>query len=117
MSAGALRRSNLHRPDALPVEPLNQRHELRVAEPYLRAPGRRPAEVRVLQPLSEQTKSRPVPPDNFDSIRSLRAEHEKRPAERVGASITHQRNESVWPLAEIHRARSQEHARTGRHHA
>jgi hypothetical protein len=36
MSAGAPRRSNFHRADALPVEPLDQRHKLRVAEPYLR---------------------------------------------------------------------------------
>ena len=72
--------------------------------------------MRSLQTLGEQTKPRPIPPDDLDSIRSLRAENEKRPAERVGASITHQRNEPVWPLAEIYSARPQEHPRAGRHH-
>jgi hypothetical protein len=72
--------------------------------------------MRSLQTLGEQTKPRPIPPDDLDPIRSLRAENEKRPAERVGASITHQRNEPVWPLAEIYSARPQEHPRAGRHH-
>ena len=36
-STGALRRLNFHRPDALPVETFNERHELRVAQSYLSA--------------------------------------------------------------------------------
>jgi hypothetical protein len=46
--ASALRRLNFHRPDALPVEAFNKRHELRMAQPYLSAARRRPDKVRLL---------------------------------------------------------------------
>jgi hypothetical protein len=67
-SAGALRRQNLHRPDALPVETFNQRHQLRVAQPDLGAAQRRPDEMRMFETLGEQAQARAVEPDDLDPV-------------------------------------------------
>ena len=117
MSAGALRRPRVHRANPLPIQSFHQRHDLRVTQTDFVASRRRPAEMRALKALREQTKTRTVPPNNFYSIGSFRPENIQRAVERIGSGVADQRNQSFRTFPKIHRRRSQQHPRALRDHA
>ncbi len=109
ISAGAPRRPHVHRANPLPIQPFDQRHDLRVTQTNLVASRRRPAEMRAFETLREKTKTRTVPPNNLYSIGSFRPENIQRAVKRIGPGVSNQRNESFWAFAKINRGRSQQH--------
>ena len=70
---------------ARPVHPVDERGELRGRQPHHAVADRRPAERALLEPLPEQHQAGPVPGQNLQPVRPLRAEDEDRPRERIAA--------------------------------
>ena len=72
-----------HGANPLPVHAIDQSKQLGMVElhPMLTNPW--PDKVRLLQPLAVQDDARAIPPDDFDTIRSLGPEDVKRSAERI----------------------------------
>lgn len=81
------RRFHHHWTHPLPVQALQQRHQLGVVELHPDRPDPRPAERRLLEPLGKEADPAPILPDNLDPVRPLRPEHVKRPAERISTPI------------------------------
>jgi len=121
MSAGALRR-----PARPPREPasnpvFHQRHDLRVTQTDFVASRRRPAEMRALKALREQTKTRTVPPNIFIlSARFARKTYREPSNGSAPASRTRETNpsgpfrKSTPPLATAPRALRDHASRTAR---
>ena len=56
----------------------------------------------LLEPLPEQHQPGPVPGQDFQSVRSLRAEHKNRPGERIMPQpLAHQGDETIGTFAEV----------------
>jgi hypothetical protein len=63
-----------------------------------------PAELAVLQSLGEEAHARAVPEDQLDAISPLRAKDINRAVEGIALHrLTHQRRETLRPLAEVDR--------------
>ena len=62
-------------------------------------PDPRPTEREFLEPLGKKANPAAIPPNDFDPVCPLRPEHIERAAERVAASIAHQRQQAVRTLA------------------
>src|SRR5215472_284679 len=89
-----------------PIQTVHQRGELRCAQPHHAVADRRPTEGTLLQPLPQQHQPGPVPGQDLQTVRPLRAEDENRARERIMAELLlHQRGETVGTFAEIHRLR------------
>src|SRR6476646_2387229 len=116
-SAHRLRPLHSHRSDLLPVQPIDQRKQLRMVQLQRGRPNQRPAELRVLERLGKQTNPRAIKPDRLDPVRSFRAEHVERAIERVSATIPNQRHQADRPLAEVNRHARYINLHPGRDHA
>src|SRR5690606_37665258 len=98
-----------HRPNPSPVEPREQRLELRVAQRHQAVPHCRPGEAVLLQPLVGHNETGAIPVEQLQPIRLLGAEHKDRAGERVLVQrVLHQRRQAVMTFAEVDRL--------GRHH-
>ena len=70
---------------------------------------RRPAKLRILQPLRHQADARSVPPQQLHPVHPLGAEHVDGAAERIGTERRlHDGCQAVGLFAEVHRARCHE---------
>src|SRR5580704_1682681 len=87
-----------------PIHPVNQRGELRCSQSHYPIADRRPSERTLLQPLPEQHQAGAVPGQDFQTVRSLRAENEDHSRERIMLELlaNHSR-ETVGASAEVHR--------------
>jgi hypothetical protein len=61
--------------DAPPIKPFQQRRQLCRRQSHHAVFNFRPAEDAVLQPLGKQAKTRPIPEDQLDPVRTLGPEH------------------------------------------
>ena len=81
----AARARDVMRVKTRPIQSVDERGELRSREPHHAVADRRPAKRAVLKPLPEQHQAGPVPGQDLQPIRSLRAEDEDRARERIVA--------------------------------
>ena len=96
----------MHKP---PVEPLQQRRQLRRRQAHHTVLNLRPAEDSILEPLGEQAQTRSVPEHQLDPIRPLGPEHIDSSREGIGPhALAHQGRKPFHPLTEVYRF--------GRHH-
>src|SRR5271165_5307835 len=96
---------------ARPVHPVDKRRKLRCSQSHHAVADRRPPERPVLQPLPEQHQAGPIPRQDLEPVRPLRAEDEDRPRERILPKLlAHQGRETVGTAAEVHRLRGHQHA-------
>src|SRR5262249_23848273 len=104
------------RPNAHPVQTLDQRRQLRRRQSHHAVLDARPAEFAALQPLGEQAQARAIPEDQLHSVGALGAEAEDHARERIGPQLLlHQRRKPVHPFAEVHGFRRHQHPdRSGR---
>jgi hypothetical protein len=78
-----------------PVQPFQQRRQLRSRQVHHPVFDPGPAEDAVLQPFGEQTKSGAVPEDQLDPVRPLGPEHMHRAGERIDPhGLAHQSRQS-----------------------
>src|SRR4249919_3524982 len=102
-SAHRLRSLHSHRSDLLPVQPIDQRKQLRMVQPHRGRPNPGPAELRFLKRLGEQTYPRAIKPNHLDPVRSFRTEYVERATEWISATVPHQSHQAGRPLAEVNR--------------
>src|SRR5512132_675920 len=89
-----------------PIEPFQQRRQLRRRQPHYAVADRRPLERRSLQPLPEQNQPAAVPDQEFHAVASLASEHVNRSRKRVlPQHRLDDRRETVGAAAEIDRLR------------
>src|SRR5215472_7609011 len=106
---------NIEGVEPRPVHAVDKCGELRGREPHDAITDRRPAEGAVLEPFPEQHQPGPVPGQDLQTIRSLRAEDVDRPRERIMLELlAHQRSEAIGSAAEVHRLGSHQHPYAGR---
>src|SRR5271168_446050 len=102
-STQRLRPLHIHRSDFLPVQPIDQRKQLRVVQLHRGWPNPGPAELRFLKCLGKQTHPCAVEPNRLDPVRSFRTKYVKRAIERISAAVPHQRHQAARSLAEVNR--------------
>ena len=105
-----------HGSHLLPGQIIRRRHELSSIELDPDMPERRPAERRFLERFRIKADAAAVPPDDLDPICALRTARIKRAAERVLASIAHQRQKAVGSLTKAYRTARQKGLHAGRDH-
>src|SRR5689334_7195696 len=93
-----------------PIQPLEQRGQLRRGQPHDPIADRRPFELGAFQPLPDQHQAGPVIDQDLHSVGALRTEHEDCPAERVlPQHRLHRRRQAIRAPAEVHRPRRDQH--------
>src|SRR5690606_18034031 len=114
---GRLRSADRHCPHPLPVHPVDQRQQLRVAHLDPAVANPRPAERCFLQPLGIKTQPGAVPPHDLDPVGPLGAKDIECAVERIRSGIAHQANQTVWTFSEVYRLAGQINLYTRRDHA
>src|SRR3984957_12490978 len=116
-SAHRLRPLHNHRPDFLPVQPIDQRKQLRMVQPYRGRPNPGPAELRFLKRFGEQTYPCAIKPNRLDPVRSFRTEYVERAIERISAAVPHQGHQAGRTLTEVNRCARHINLHASRDHA
>ena len=110
------RRRVLRLANPAPIEPFEQRRELRRRQTHHAVLDLRPTELAVLQPLGEQAHAGSVPKHHLHPVGAFGAKEVNRAVKRIGLHhVAHQRRQPLRAFAEIDRLRRHHHAhRAGR---
>ena len=101
-----LRRKNVARVKARPVQSIDERGQLRGRQTHHSVADRRPAKRPFLKALPIQNQAGAVPGQNLQPVRPLRAKDEDRPRERIALKLVlRQRRQAVGAASEVDRLR------------
>ena len=98
-----------------PVQPVDERGELRRRQTHHAVADRRPAKRVLLKPLPVEHEPRPVPGQNLQPVRTLRAEDDDHAREGIALKLlARESGEAVGAASEVHRLRRDQNPRARR---